>query len=165
MSQFETITVLISLAVLVVSVWHFKRISDLDRKEEYKSKGSLFHDAYSETMSLIEKTENRTNFVNEKRLSLSSIKSPYVSSFGCSQGHSAILVEIRKTNPIKEKLVNLCSELEGITKKEDKEAFDRCMEIKVEVKNISLELNKILSKAEFTINDMHSMAHAQKEHA
>ena len=160
MSKFEIITILFSLAALGISLWNFKRISTLDEKDEYKSKSSLFHDTYSEVTVLIEKTENRISNINEKRLALMSMNSPYTTSYGCSQGHNAIIEKILKTNPIKDALLNFCSELDGITQKEDRIAFDRCMEIKVEVRKNSLEINKALSQAELTINDMHNRAHA-----
>lgn len=163
MTPYEMATIFISLCALGVSIWNYTRVSDLERKTEYKDKSTLANDVYLEAKSLIEEITSKVNEINGRRINLSDIKSPYIGSLGYSQGHESIVNDIRATNTFKSDLESYCSELDSVQKSGDKAAFDRCMEIRRELKNKRIEIINTLGHAQQTIDSMYSMAEAQKE--
>jgi hypothetical protein len=163
MKPYEVLSLLISLTALAVSLWNYRRISCLDEKEEYKNKSNLFHDAYAEAKSLAEKIDSEVATINGLRINLTNVKSHYIDSAGYSHGDESLLKNIKEVNSIKAELLGICEELNGVTKKDDRVAFDRCMEIKRLLKDKSGKITEVLGQAKITINSMCSMAEAQKK--
>lgn len=162
MSWVEIFTIIISLIALGIGALNYIRINDIDSKNEYKSKSHLLHNVLSEAKDLIKMIGSETDELNSLRIKITLSDSPYASTLGATEGDKAVLKEIQSIQTIKTSLESMCEELSGVTNLDDKQAFDRCMEIKTELKSTSIKVMKNIGQAKITINTMLELSQQQK---
>jgi len=157
----EFLKIAIPLAALALAFSNFFRLNNLDLKGEYKDKRNLYQECLDEAKHLIDLINSGLADIQSSRDRLFIIKSPYLNSLGSKQGHDALISDLRAINTDKDNAEALYKGLDEVINLEDKEAFDKCIEVRSELKDIYLRVSPLLPKAKNLVERMIMFAESQ----
>ena len=125
----------VAIAAFGLGIWNLFRLLDIDKKNEYKEKRSLYQDCLSEAKELLEKIIIEYESLMVRRICFDLLDSPYIGSHGFHQAYIVFIEHRREIEAQKTDVVEIYENLDNVLNASEKEAFDACINYKKKIKS------------------------------
>ena len=161
----DDMRLLIALAALLLGVWNFLRLKELDEKKEYKDKHILYRECSDECSALLERITIETEELIVRSSYLDLLDSPYIGSYGFQQAHEAYIKNLREIQSCKAIVTSMYADIQKLVSLPDKDSFDGCIAKQKELKDIFLNYINSYAGAKSQLDGIEKMAIYQRENA